>query len=444
MTSAAGGSGLTREPYSCSTPARSERWKKDCAAVTSIPIELTEGRGVTLRAPQEASPREVVIEPESPLTGGDEGFIPVNEPLLDGRELEFVQDCIRTGWVSSAGKYIERFENDWARYCERAHGLAVSNGTAALELALSVLDLPERGEVILPSFTIVSCVEAVLRNGLTPVLVDCDAITYCMDLDQVEAKIGRNTVAVMAVHVYGHPVKMERLLRLAASRSLSVVEDAAEAHGAECRVDREWRRCGSFGDLSTFSFYANKNVTCGEGGMVLTDDEDLARRCRERRNLCFGRERRFSHEDRGWNFRLTNLQAALGCAQLERIDTILGRKRAMAERYDEGLKGLPLQLPRVEEWARSSVWMYAVVLDDTVPFDAEELARRLQQRGVGTRPFFTGLHEQPVYRRLGWFVDETFPVTERISRRGLYLPSGQALDDGQIERVIRELRSVLS
>jgi len=371
-------------------------------------------------------------------------MIPVNEPMLAGREAEYVLDCVKTGWISSAGKYIERFEKEWAAYCGRTHGVAVSNGTVALELAVSALNLPPGGEVILPSFTIVSCLEAVLRNGLTPVLVDCDPRTYCMDLEEVRRKAGPLTVAVMPVHIYGHPVNMEPLLRLCRERGLRVIEDAAEAHGADCRVEDVWRRCGSFGDLSCFSFYANKNISCGEGGMVLTDDDALAQRLRARRNLCFGERERFAHEDRGWNFRMTNLQAALGCAQFEQIGRFLARKREMAARYNEGLTGLPLQLPHVEPWATTAVWMYAVVLLDQVPFGAVEFARRLEAEGVQTRPFFKGMHEQPVYRRLGLFAGVASPVTERIYRRGLYLPSGQAITDRQIEGVLLAVRKVLA
>lgn len=370
-------------------------------------------------------------------------MIPVNEPLLAGRESDYVTDCIRSGWISSAGRYIDRFETEWAVYCGRKHGVAVSNGTTALELAVSALDLPHGAEVILPSFTIVSTLEAVLRNGLTPVLVDCDPRTYCMDVADVERKIGNRTAAVMPVHIYGHPVNMEALLGLAGRHGLKIVEDAAEAHGAECQVGATWRRCGSFGDVSAFSFYANKNITTGEGGMVLTDDPRLAETLRRRRNLCFGTPERFRHEDRGWNYRMTNLQAAIGCAQLERIGDFIRRKREIAARYTLGLSGLPLQLPHIEAWARSSVWMYATLLDDSVPFENAHFADRLLELGVQTRPFFIGMHEQPVYRGMNLFEDDAFPVTERISRRGLYLPSGQAVTDEQIDAVIRGVREIL-
>lgn len=371
-------------------------------------------------------------------------IISVNEPLLLGRELEYIRDCINTGWISSAGKYIERFEKEWAAYCGRKYGIAVCNGTVALELALSCLEIPSTKEVILPSFTIVSCLEAVLRNGLRPVLVDCNPRTYCMDIAQVEQKITSDTAAIMPVHIYGHPVNMESIIKLAMGHDLKIIEDAAEAHGAECLVGGKWRRCGCFGDTSAFSFYANKNITCGEGGMVLTDNDIIAQRLRNRRNLCFGQEERFRHKDRGWNFRMTNMQASIGCAQLEKIDSFINRKLEMASKYNEGLCDLPIQLPYIEPWARTSVWMYAVVLDDSVPLDAIEFASKLQDLGIQTRPFFLGMHEQPVYRKMGLFINDSFPITEKISRRGLYLPSGQAITDEQIESVIKAIRRVLS
>jgi perosamine synthetase len=380
---------------------------------------------------------------ETGASVSDGGMIPVGEPLFAGREEEYVRDCLRAGWISSSGRYIDRFERDWAAYCGRSHGVAVSSGTAALELAVSALDLAPGSEVLLPSFTIVSCVESVLRNGLVPVLVDCDPRTHCMDVEDARRKITARTAAVMPVHIYGHPVEMEPLLALFRRRDLRIVEDAAEAHGAECRAEGTWRRCGSFGDVSAFSFYANKSVTCGEGGMVLTDDAALASRLRSRRNLCFGGGERFRHEERGWNFRMTNLQAAIGCAQIERLERLLARKREVAGRYRAGLQGLPLDLPVERPWARSSYWMFAVTLTDGVPFDAREFARRLGAEGVETRPFFRGMHAQPCYRGMGFTAGAALPETERASARGLYLPSGQAVTDAQVDRVIAAVRGVL-
>ena len=377
-------------------------------------------------------------------------MIPVNEPLLDGRELEYVSECVRTGWVSSAGRFIEEFESRWAAYCGRRHGVAVSSGTAALQTAVACLDLKPGDEVIIPTFTIISCALAVVERGCRPVLVDADPRTWCLDAARVEEKITPRTRAVMPVHVYGHPADMDALLEVAARHGLAVVEDAAEAHGAEYLSGRNtggarWRRCGSFGDLSAFSFYANKLVTTGEGGMLVTDDDALAARARSLRNLCFQPDRRFVHEELGWNFRLTNVQAALGLAQLERMDDIVARKRRTGREYTRLLTGVPgLILPAEEEWARSVYWMYGVVLSEEVDVDNARFAELLRARGVETRPFFVGMHEQPVFRARGLFRGESYPVAERLARRGLYLPSGLALTAEQLARVCDAVREVLA
>lgn len=375
--------------------------------------------------------------------------IPVNEPLLGGRELEYVTECVETGWVSSAGRFVDAFEAGWAAYCGRRHGVSVANGTVALEAAVAALGLGPGDEVLVPTFTIVSCAQAVVYAGATPVLVDADPETWAMDVAAAEARITPRTRAVMPVHIYGHPVDMGPLLALAERHGLAVIEDAAEAHGAEVLVDGPdggtWRRCGGLGALSTFSFYANKTLTTGEGGMVLTDDDALAERLRGLRNLCFLPERRFYHESLGHNFRLTNLQAALGLAQLERVDAAVARKRWMGRAYTERLAGVDaLQLPVERPWARNVYWMYGVVLRDDAPLDLPAFAAALAARGVETRPFFLGMHEQPAFHARGLFRDERYPVAERLARRGLYLPSGVALTEGQLDRVAAAVRDALS
>jgi perosamine synthetase len=297
----------------------------------------------------------------------------------------------------------------------------------------------------MPTFTIISCATAALYNGAVPVLVDADPETWCMDVGAIEERIGSRTRAIMPVHIYGHPVEMGPLLELAAQHGLRIVEDAAEAHGAECLVNGRWRRCGGFGDLSCFSFYANKLVTTGEGGMVVTDDPALADRLRSLRNLGFGQGRRFLHERLGHNFRLTNLQAALGAAQIERMEAIVRRKREIGHFYLANLRGLRgLQLPVEGSWARSVYWMFGIVLDDDLDIDGEGMAARLRELGVETRPFFLGLHEQPALKERGLFAGHSFPVSERIARRGLYLPSGLGLTDSQLEDVAAAVRAALS
>jgi len=366
-------------------------------------------------------------------------MIPVNEPLLEQRELEYMTDCIWTGWISSAGHFINEFENKWAEYCGMKHGITVCNGTVALELAVEILDLPRGSEIILPSFTIISCAQAIIRAGCIPVPVDCYEDTWCMDVEQVKDKISSRTKAVMPVHIYGHPVDMDPILEFAKEYGLIIIEDAAEAHGAEYKG----RKCGSFGDMSCFSFFANKIVTTGEGGMILTSNDHYAEKIRLYKNLCFQKERRFLHNEIGHNYRFTNIQAALGLAQLERIEKFVDRKREMAQKYNEGLSDLPLQLPVEKPGAKNVYWMYGIVINESVGLDAKNFANQLASQGVQTRPFFVGIHEQPVFKKMGLFNNSDLPVTERISRQGLYLPSGQAITDQQIAHVIEKVRAVL-
>jgi perosamine synthetase len=375
-------------------------------------------------------------------------MIPVNEPLLAGREQDYVSECLATGWISSSGTYIARFEREWASYCGMKHGIVVSNGTTALQIAVDALRLEPGDEVILPSFTIISCMLAVVRAGATPVLVDCDPKTYCLDLEQVAKVITARTRAVMLVHMYGHPVDMDRLNLLAEKYGLAIIEDAAQAHGSEYCSRRDggtkWRRCGGFGTLSTFSFFANKLVTTGEGGMILTNDDSLAERCRSLRNLCF-KPVRFLHEEMGYNYRFTNVQAAIGVAQVERMADILARKHAMGKLYNELLAPIEeLTLPTQEPWARINYWMYAVLLADTVELDAFQFAAALKDRGVETRPFFMGMHEQPVFHKLGMFNGQHLPITEKLYRKGLYLPSGVAIHEGQIRAVVSAVQDILA
>jgi perosamine synthetase len=368
-------------------------------------------------------------------------FIPVNEPLLDGNEKKYLNECIDTGWISSEGPFVQRFEASMAATVGRKHAIAVCNGTVALEAAVAALQLEAGSEVIMPTFTIISCAAAVVRCGCVPVLVDCDPCTWNMDVAQIEAKITPLTRAIMVVHIYGLPVEMDQVLALADKHGLKVIEDAAEMHGQTF----QGRQCGSFGDISTFSFYPNKHITTGEGGMLLTDDDALAERCRSLRNLCFQAKKRFVHEELGYNFRMTNLQAALGVAQLERLDMFVFRKRSMGRRYAELLKDVPgITLP-VERTANAEniYWVFGLVLDAELPVDAEEMMRRLGQQGVGTRPFFWPMHEQPVFLKMGLFRGERYPEAERIARRGFYLPSGMALSDQQAERVARSVRDLL-
>lgn len=369
-------------------------------------------------------------------------MIPVNEPVLDGNEKKYLAQCIDTGWISSEGPFVKEFETRFAERVGRKHGIAVCNGTAALDAAVAALRLVPGDEVIMPTFTIISCASAITRLGAVPVLVDCDMRTWNMNAADVESRITPRTKAIMVVHLYGLPVDMDPVLDIARRHSLVIIEDAAEMIGQTYKG----KPCGSFGNISTFSFYPNKHVTTGEGGMIVTDDDALATRCRSLRNLAFSAERRFVHHELGWNFRMTNMQAAIGVAQLERLDEFVEKKRRIFSRYMELLQtvpGIALPVP-CTAYAENINWVFGVVVDDSVGFDAIEAMSRLAKVGVGTRPFFWPMHEQPVFREMGLFAGEAYPCAERIARRGFYLPSGLALTDEQMERVAAAMRKVFA
>lgn len=368
-------------------------------------------------------------------------FISVNEPLLKGREKELLLECIETGWISSEGPFVRQFEEQFAARVGRKFGIAVCNGSAAIDAAVHALNLKAGDEVILPTFTIISCAASIVRAGATPVVVDCNPDDWNMNIAQIGARITSRTRAILVVHIYGLPCDMDPILELARRHGLLILEDAAEMHGQTYRG----RPCGSFGEISTFSFYPNKHVTTGEGGMVVTDDPTLAEKCRLARNLYFQAQQRYVHEELGWNFRMTNLQAAIGLAQLEQLDSFVERKRAMGRAYDERLKDIPgLRLPLARvDYAENIYWVYGIVLEDPAYPDAKEIAARLAIEGVGTRPFFWPMHEQPVFRRMGLFADESHPVAERLARRGFYIPSGLGLAPDQLERVSDALHRVL-
>jgi perosamine synthetase len=367
--------------------------------------------------------------------------IPVNTFSLEGHERQYLQDCIDSGWISSEGPFVEKFETQFAACVGRKYGIAVSSGSAALDVAVSALKIGPEDEVILSTFTIISCAAAIVRSGAMPVLVDCDPQTWNMDVRHIEAKITSKTKAIMVVHIYGLPVDLEPLLALVRKYKLLLIEDAAEMHGQTYNGVP----CGSFGDVSIFSFYANKHITTGEGGMLVTDDSQLAERCRSLRNLCFEPNQRFVHRELGWNYRMTNLQAALGVAQLERLDKFVTRRRWIGAHYREllvGQAGLQLPLPKTS-YAENLYWVFGIVLEKVLDFDAKAFICRLAEHKIGARPFFWPMHEQPVFKDMGLFKDETYPVSENIARRGLYLPGGTGLTDMQIEYVAQVVSNVL-
>lgn len=368
-------------------------------------------------------------------------FIPVNEPLLNGNEKKYLCECIDTGWISSEGPFVKEFEQKMSATVNRKYGIAVSNGTAALEVAAQALGIQEGDEVIMPTFTIISCAMAITKLGAVPVLVDSDLNTWNMNVDEIEAKITSRTKAIMIVHIYGLPVEVDPILALVQKYNLKIIEDAAEMHGQTYKG----RPCGSFGDISTFSFYPNKHITTGEGGMVVTDDEELAERCRSLRNLCFRKDIRYIHDEISDNYRFTNLQAAVGLAQLERLEEFIERKREMGRYYTEKLRdveGLTLPVEKTE-YADNIYWVYGLVLDKDISVDNKEVQKLLAGEGIGTRTFFWCMHEQPVYCNKGLFSEETYSNAEYLARKGFYIPSGLALTKEQMDEVVCKLGKVM-
>ena len=367
-------------------------------------------------------------------------FVPVNTPLLDGNEEKYLLECIRTGWISSEGPFIKQFEEKFASYIGRNEGIAVSNGSGALDIAVQALDIGSGDEVIMPTFTIISPAQSVVRTGATPVLIDCDPITWNMDVSQLEAKITFKTKAILVVHIYGLPVNMDPILELCKKHNLYLIEDAAEMHGQTY----QGKKCGSFGDISTFSFYPNKHITTGEGGMIMVDNAELAERCRKLRNLAFEpKGRRFIHNELGWNYRMTNMQAAIGLAQLEKIDKHIERKRWIGKMYSEKLEGLKgFQLPlKSDSYSDNIYWVFGLVAETKDL--CETTVEKLTAAGIGTRPFFWCMHEQPVFNKKGLFLNEKYPVAEKLARNGFYLPSGLSLNETDVKLVVTTLKNIL-
>lgn len=369
-------------------------------------------------------------------------FIPVNEPLLNGNEKKYLCECIDSGWISSEGPFVKEFENKMSSMVGRKYGISVSNGTAALEVAVQALGIGAGDEVIMPTFTIISCAMAVTKVGGIPVLVDTDFSTWNMKVDEIESRITPRTKAIMLVHLYGLPVEVDKVLLLAKKYHLKVIEDAAEMHGQTYKGEP----CGSFGDISTFSFYPNKHITTGEGGMIVTNEEKLAEKCRSLRNLCFRKDVRYVHDEISDNYRFTNIQAAVGLAQLERLDEFVERKREMGRYYTERLceiKGIRLPVERTD-YADNIYWVYGIVLEKEIEIDNRMVQKLLAEQGIGSRTFFWCMHEQPVYCNMGLFKNESYPDAEYLARKGFYIPSGLALSKKQMDKVILGIKDMIT
>lgn len=359
-------------------------------------------------------------------------MIPVFEPVVEEDDIEAVVDALRKGEVSGTfGDYIKDFENEFAHYVGCKYGVLVNSGTSALHLAVAAIDIQPGDEVLVSASTNIATALAALHNGAIPVPVDSEDITWNLDLDLVEELITPSTRAIIPVHLYGHPVDMDRLMEIAEKRNLIVIEDCAESHGATVRG----RMTGSFGDMACYSFYANKVITTGEGGIITTNDAEFAERLRLLRNLAFT-EPRFKHEQAGFNYRMPGFVAALGLSQLRKIDRIIDEKRRVAHTYTEKLKDVPgLQLPPELEWARNVYWMYALVVKPEFGISRDELIIALEEKGIQTRTFFCPMNQQPVLQAQKGYKPFLCPVADGLWENGLYLPSTWNLDEDSISSI---------
>lgn len=365
-------------------------------------------------------------------------FIPVAAPSLTGNEKRYVLDCLDSTWISSSGKYIEKFEEAFAEFCEVEYALSCCNGTVALHLALMALRIGPGDEVILPTLTYVATANAVAYCGARPVFIDSEPETWNLNPSLLEELITPHTKCIIVVHLYGHPVDMDPVLEIAHKHDLFVIEDAAEAHGAEYKG----HRVGSLGDIATFSFYGNKIITTGEGGMVVTNDPLLASRVIQLKGQGMDPNRRYWFPIIGYNYRMTNIAAAIGLAQLEQIDWHLSRRRDIAAQYKDHLgRDLRLTLQPEKHWARNSYWINCVVLNGHLPISRDKMMERLSERGIETRPFFYPMHSLPMYRQFA--SENKFPIAETVSARGINLPSSANLEDEDIAGICSEILQLI-
>lgn len=365
-------------------------------------------------------------------------MIPIAEPLFDETELNNVIEAVKSGWISSKGKFILEFEQSFARYCRTGYGVATSNGTTALHLALAALGIGKGDEVIVPTLTFISTANVVTFTGATPVFVDCHPEYWCLDPDKIEEKITPRTRAIIPVHLYGHPCDMDLINSIAQTHNLWVIEDAAEAHGAEYKG----KKVGALSDIACFSFFGNKIITTGEGGICLTDGEELSARMRVLRDHGQNPSKRYWHDVIGFNYRMTNLQAAVGVAQIRKLDHFVERKRQIANWYAEALKDLrisgALELPPEMEWAKNVYWMYTILFSKEFSVTRDEVATKLEEKSIETRPMFYPIHIMPPYRNGG-----SFPIAEGISRRGLTLPCGYNIKRRNVTEICDHITTFL-
>ena len=371
-------------------------------------------------------------------------FIPVNIPKIFKNEKRFVNQALRTNWISSEGPFVTKFEKNFSIYNKKKFGVAVSNGTAALEIAIKSLNLKKGSEVIIPAFSIISTANAVIKNKLKPILVDCDLETWNMRSDETLKKITKKTKAIIITHIYGLPVDLKKILQIAKKKNIIIIEDTAEVIGLKYKN----KICGSFGDLSTFSFYANKHITTGEGGMICTNNKKYYEKCKSLRNLSFSKSfyDRFNHDDIAWNYRMSNLQAALGCGQLKNINWIIKRKREIGNKYYSKLKykdNIILQKNKIS-YANNIYWVFGILVKKNGKISRNEIMKRLLKKNIETRPFFLSMNKQKIFKKMNLFNKVKVPNSEYLSKNGFYLPSGLGITNKQIDFVIKNLLKIIS
>lgn len=364
-------------------------------------------------------------------------MIPISQPSITEKEIAYVTDAVRSTWISSLGKYIDQFEAEFARFCGTDHAIAVSNGTVAIHLALIANGIGPGDEVIVPNLSFVATANAVLHAGAKPIFVDIDPFNLCIDPASIEKAITSRTKAIMPVHLYGHPADMRRITEIANAHQLIVIEDAAEAHGAMAYG----KTVGSWGKCATFSFYGNKNITTGEGGMITTNDESLNLKCRYLRDHAMSKERRYWHTELGFNYRMTNIQAALGCAQLERVDALMEKRAQLYDWYLKRLSGTEgIQLNRTSSWATNSYWLVCMEYASWKrEEDRDQFIQRLKAKGIDSRPYFYPMTHMPYLR-----TEVNTPVTESIYLRGINLPTYYDLTEDQVDLIVSAIKNCLN
>ena len=374
------------------------------------------------------------------LRSNNKIIFPVSKPFITKKDIFAVNKTLKSGWISSSGTETEKFESEFSKFVDRKYSITVANGTAALEIAVKALGIKKDDEVLIPNFTIISNALAVIRQQAKPVLIDCDLENWNVKIEDIEKKITKKTKAIIVTHIYSFPNDMDKILKICKKHNILIIEDAAEVLGLSYKN----KKCGSFGDLSTFSFYANKQVTTGEGGMISVNSEKLYKKCNSLKNLCFGKINRFNHDDLGWNYRLTNIQATLGLSQLKNIKNTIKKKMEIGNYYYEKLKfNNNIQiLPPFNSFSKNIYWVVGILIKNK-KMTALNLSKKLLKFGIETRPFFWPMHQQSIFKKLKLFKNQNYPNSTYLSKYGLYVPSYLLLKKREINKISNVINKIL-